>query len=202
MTLPPVEPPGGVRIIDLEASNEGLVGEVAQLLLDGFRVHSPGWFDGLDDALDEVHESFDEDRISRVAVDASGSAVGFIGGIKQYDGLTWELHPLVVREDARLRGLGRALVRDLELRVVARGGESMWLGTDDEDGRTSLSAVDLYDDPLGHLGRIENPGWHPFEFYQRVGYSIVGVLPDANGPGRPDIFLARRLVPREASKAP
>jgi aminoglycoside 6'-N-acetyltransferase I len=34
---------------------------------------------------------------------------------------------------------------------------------------------------------------HPFGFYRRLGFVLVGVLPDANGPGRPDIFLAKRL---------
>jgi aminoglycoside 6'-N-acetyltransferase I len=189
----------GVEILDLDREHEALVEQVARLLLDGFREHAPGWLESLDDALDEVHESFAEDRLSRVALDGAGEAVGFVGGIRQYEGLTWELHPLVVREDARLRGLGRALVRDLEARVIERGGQSVWLGTDDEDGRTSLSGVDLYEDTLGQLARIENVGRHPFEFYRRLGYTIVGVLPDANGPGKPDIFMARRLAPREAS---
>ncbi len=38
-------------------------------------------------------------------------------------------------------------------------------------------------------------GGHLYGFYQRVGYTIVGVLPDANGFGRPDIFMAKRIVP-------
>jgi aminoglycoside 6'-N-acetyltransferase I len=40
---------------------------------------------------------------------------------------------------------------------------------------------------------IRNLGGHPYEFYQRVGFTIAGVLPDANGPGKPDIFLAKRI---------
>ena len=34
---------------------------------------------------------------------------------------------------------------------------------------------------------------HPFAFYQRLGYEVVGLLPDVNGPGRPDILMAKRL---------
>ena len=30
-------------------------------------------------------------------------------------------------------------------------------------------------------------------FYQKLGYEIVGLIPDANGPGKPDIMMARRL---------
>ncbi|MBO1346732.1 MAG: hypothetical protein EBE86_004735 [Hormoscilla sp. GUM202] len=36
------------------------------------------------------------DIISRVAVDEAGKIWGWIGGIPQYNGNLWELHPLVV----------------------------------------------------------------------------------------------------------
>jgi len=26
-----------------------------------------------------------------------------------------------------------------------------------------------------------------------MGYAIVGVIPDANGPGKPDIIMAKRM---------
>ena len=54
----------------------------------------------------------------------------------------------------------------------------------------------IYDNLPERISRIENPGGHPYEFYQRLGFTIVGVMPDANGPGRPDIFLAKRIRPR------
>jgi hypothetical protein len=47
--------------------------------------------------------------------------------------------------------------------------------------------------------KIKNLHRHPFEFYQKAGFSIVGVVPDANGPGKPDILMAKRLyLPVEA----
>ena len=77
--------------------------------------------------------------------------------------------------------------------MAARGATTLYLGTDDEDGRTSLSDTDLYPDPLEHLAATTNPGRHPYGFYLACGFSIVGVIPDANGPGKPDILMARRL---------
>jgi len=77
--------------------------------------------------------------------------------------------------------------------VRARGVLTLWLGTDDEDDRTTLSRVDLYPDPLEHLARIRNLRGHPYEFYQKMGFVIVGVIPDANGWGKPDIFMAKRV---------
>jgi len=74
-----------------------------------------------------------------------------------------------------------------------RGGSTIYLGTDDENGRTSLGGVDLYPDPLMAAAQIQNLRRHPFEFYRKLGFAIVGVLPDANGFGKPDIFMAKRV---------
>jgi aminoglycoside 6'-N-acetyltransferase I len=73
------------------------------------------------------------------------------------------------------------------------GAITVWLGTDDVDARTSVSGIELYPDVLGHAARIRNLGGHPYEFYQKVGFTVVGVLPDVNGIGRPDIFMAKRV---------
>src|SRR6476661_2634127 len=44
-----------------------------------------------------------------------------------------------------------------------------------------------------HIAKIRNLRGHPYEFYQKMGFAIVGVMPDANGIGKPDIFMAKRL---------
>lgn len=178
-----------MKIVDL---TEDVAEEVAQIVVDGFRGVS--WPD-LPSALEEIGESFAQDRISRIAIDEEGHTLGWIGGIEQYDGHVWELHPLVVKPAVQGGGIGAALVADFEVCVRARGGVTVTLGTDDETNLTSLSNTDLYPDVTKHIRNIRNLNRHPYEFYQKQGYVIVGVIPDANGWGKPDILMAKRVGP-------
>lgn len=100
---------------------------------------------------------------------------------------------MVVHPAQQRKGIGRALVEDLEERVRARGALTLWLGTDDENGSTTLSGVDLYPNPLAHLARTRNLRGHPYTFYQKMSFVIVGVMSDANGWGEPDIYMAKRV---------
>jgi aminoglycoside 6'-N-acetyltransferase I len=186
-----------VRITDLDANDDSLVRAVAAMLVSGFRQNAPEAFPDVATALAEVRESFASDRISRVALDNKGDAVGWIGAIKHYGGHAWELHPLVVRLDQQRRGIGRALVRDLEQRVIELGGGTIYLGTDDEQDQTSIAGIDLYPNVWQHIQNIANLRDHPYEFYQKLGFVIVGVIPDANGFGKPDIFMAKRVGSQE-----
>lgn len=86
------------------------------------------------------------------------------------------------------------MVANFEEQARQRGGLTITLGTDDEDGMTSLSECDLYDDLWGRLKNIQNLKRHPFEFYQKMGYVITGVVPDANGTGKPDILMSKRVT--------
>jgi aminoglycoside 6'-N-acetyltransferase I len=183
-----------MRIIDLSPDDEPAIRQTAALLVGGFKEHWPHSWPDMDAALEEVYESFGPGRISRVAMSPGGDVVGWIGGISQYDGHVWELHPLVVRSDRQGQGIGRALVADLEDRVRVRGGLTISLGTDDEDGMTTLSGVDLYPNVFEQIANIRNLRGHPYEFYQKLGFVIVGVVPDANGLGKPDILMAKRVA--------
>ena len=80
-----------------------------------------------------------------------------------------------------------------EAEVVLRGALTIKLGTDDIVGMTSLGGQDLYPNVWEHVEAIENIKGHPYSFYEKMGYAIVGVLPDANGFGKPDIFMAKRV---------
>lgn len=166
--------------------------EAAAALVAGFREHWPTAWPDLAAALQEVEKALAPERICRAAFDTQGILLGWIGGFHSY-AFVWELHPLVVVPSAQGRGVGRALVADFEREVARRGGLTIQLGSDDENGLTSLSGVDLYPDVLDRLRAIRNAGRHPYEFYQKCGFSVVGVIPDANGLGKPDILLAKRV---------
>jgi aminoglycoside 6'-N-acetyltransferase I len=57
----------------------------------------------------------------------------------------------------------------------------------------TLYGVDLYENPLGALANIRSKRKHAYEFWLKIGFSIVGVMPDAEGRGKPAILLAKRI---------
>jgi aminoglycoside 6'-N-acetyltransferase I len=177
-----------ITITPLNPTDERAIHEIALLLQANF---TSAWQE-IEEGVAEVREAFSEDRFSFVAK-ANGETIGWIGAIITYDGHAMELHPMVVRADWHGKGVGRQLIAELEAEGRRRGISTVYLGTDDEDNRTSLAGADLYPNVLENVLKIENPGRHPYEFYQKCGYVIVGVIPDANGAGKPDIFMAKRL---------
>lgn len=182
-------------IDDLPQHNQTAIQQAAEALVAGFREHWPDAWPDYHSAHAEVLEALELEKVCRAAFDDDGMLLGWIGGYHSYAEV-WELHPLVVLPSAQGRGIGRALVADFEARVRERGGLTITLGSDDEDDMTSLSGVDLYPNPWEHIARIRNLRQHPYEFYQKCGFTIVGVVPDANGFGKPDILLAKRVETR------
>jgi aminoglycoside 6'-N-acetyltransferase I len=183
-----------MHIVDLRPDDEAAIRQIAALLVEGFAANWPEAWPDLESALEEVRESFAVGRISRVALDEDGMVLGWIGGISQYRGHVWELHPLVVRVNQQGKGIGRALVTDLEERVKEHGGLTITLGTDDVNQQTTLAGINLFPNVCEHLAHLRNLKHHPYEFYQKLGYAIVGVMPDANGLGKPDILMAKSVV--------
>ena len=161
-----------MRIIDLPPQDDHAIGQVAALLVEVF---TPYAWSTMEEALEEVRESLGSERISRIAVDSKRTILGWIGGVPEYNEYdnVWELHPLVVRPKYQRQGIGRQLVADLEEQVRARGGVTLTLGTDDHANLTSLGGIDLYPNVLEHLMNIRNLKRHPYEFYQKVGFTIV-----------------------------
>jgi aminoglycoside 6'-N-acetyltransferase I len=165
--------------------------QMARLLVLGFRDEHPEAWPDLESAMEEVRVVL-ADGFAFAAVEGA-EVLGWIGGALQYHGHVCELHPLVVDERVRRRGIGRELVTFFEREAKARGAVTAFIGADDEANATTLGGAELYPNPLQHLQDVKVTGKHPLDFYRAVGYAIAGVLPDANGPGKPDIFLTKRL---------
>lgn len=182
-----------MHIITLTPANDHLVVQAAQLLVEAFHDHWPDAWPTVEDGLEEVHEMLAAERICRTIMDEEGNLLGIIGGIPTYDGNVWELHPLAVQPKRQGQGIGRALVEDFEEQVRQRGGLTITLGSDDEDGMTSLSDVDLFENTWEKIQTMRNFKNHPFTFYQKLGYVITGVVPNANGIGKPDIIMSKRV---------
>ena len=185
-----------MKIADFQVAETDAQEQAAQLLVEGFAEHWPRAWPDMDAAERTVRDELAKGGICRVALDDTDGVLGWTSAEPIYDGYVWELNIIVVRLSMQRMGIGRALVEDMEERVRERGGLTIWLGSDDEDGMTSLAGVDLFPDPLAHLAAIRNYKGHPYEFYRKVGFSIAGVLPDANGLGKPDIFLAKSVARR------
>jgi aminoglycoside 6'-N-acetyltransferase I len=154
--------------------------------------HVPSAYHTVEDATAEVAKFGEEDRLGFAALEGD-TLLGWIGAIQTYSH-GWELHPLVVDPDHHRRGIGTLLIRALEERARKDGVLTLYLGTDDDYGGTTLYGRELYPDPTDALRTVAPAGrGHPFFFYRKMGFVPAGVLPDVNGRGRPDLLMAKRL---------
>ena len=180
-----------MNIVDLALQPESTREEAARFLIEQF--DGPLGWPEMDSAREEVTRVL-RDGFACAMVDAQ-RLVGWVGGLPEYAGRVWELHPIVVHSAFRRQGIGRALVVAFESEASNRGALTATLGSDDNTGMTSLAGVDLYSDLATHLAEIRDLGrGHPFGFYLKLGFAITGVMPDANGPGRPDIYMSKRTL--------
>jgi len=187
-------------IVTMGSLDESRIVEVCELLVHSFRDLSPQWVPTVDAARAKVIEALEPGMLSRVLL-IDDRVVGWVGARHDY-GSVWELHPLVVDEALRGRGYGRALVDDVEYLAADNGALTMLLGTSDEVGRTTLTGQDPFVDVITALRDLKPTGAHPLGFWQRVGYTVVGVIPDAEGPGKPTILLAKRIRRDQSSGLP
>lgn len=176
-------------IIPLEASH---VNEAAAILEAALAHASSAWHDR-EAAWAEAETFVDTpDRLALVALD-NGQVVGWIGAVCHSEH-AWELHPLVVDPAHQARGWGTRLVEALEDVAREAGVCTIWLGTDDDFGGTNLFGVDLYPDVLAKVATLAPTKGHPFTFYRARGFTVTGILPDADGIGRHDIVMAKRVI--------
>ncbi len=171
-----------------------LMASAARALFESFRDAHPDAWPTPESAAREVEECVEAPNVC-VALVVDGVLAGW-GGLRPMYERTWELHPLVVDAAFRGRGYGRALLEGLEAEGRKLGLSGIALGSDDEDGSTSLGRPGLGGPGfIDELRALRNLKGHPYSFYERCGYAVVGGIPDANGPGKPDIWLWKGLGP-------
>jgi aminoglycoside 6'-N-acetyltransferase I len=131
------------------------------------------------------------ERLAFAAIE-DGAPLGWIGAVRIYD-YGWELHPLVVDPAHQHRGIGTRLLHALEEAARAENVVTLYAGSDDVFNGTTAGGVDVYADLPGQIRDLAVTTAHPIAFYRKRGFIVVGILPDVNGPGKPDILLAKRL---------
>jgi aminoglycoside 6'-N-acetyltransferase I len=189
-----------MEIVDFGALGAARRAEAATILRDAL-AHLPSAYNAPGEAEAEVTlRCADGDWLGYAAVDGERLA-GWIGAIRTYSH-GWEIHPLVVAPECQRRGIGSALLAALEANARRAGVLTLFLGSDDDYGGTSLFGRDLWPDVVSHVSATQaTMRGHALTFYRRHGYEIVGLLPDVNGAGRPDILLAKRLGEATTSRS-
>jgi len=183
-------------IIQLDINQKEYHHDIAKLVHDAF----PWTYTTPEEALYEALSLLKEDYLLFGYL-YNELIIGIVGARPQYGITGWELHPLIVDRDFRGQKIATQLMGKIEDEVRHKGGIVMYLGSDDEHNRTSLSNVDLFENTFEAIKQIKNLRNHPYGFYEKINYQIVGVIPDANGFDKPDILMAKRLVDRPKSSS-
>jgi aminoglycoside 6'-N-acetyltransferase I len=103
---------------------------------------------------------------------------------------TWELHPLVISPRYKGKGYGKILMEEIEKIAQEKNIIGIILSSGDEANKTSLSEKEISGiNILEEIKNIRNYKNHPYEFYQKCGYSIIGIVPNAYGLKKTDIWL-------------
>lgn len=181
-----------LAIAALRADEAARITAVQALLRDAF---ADGPFGDPAHARFIIDSSFGAYRASRLAV-LGGRPVGWAS--LQW-GKGWgclKVLWLAVAPEVQRCGIGRALLDDAARIGRAQGCVTLTLTTGDdhpERAFTTLGRRDLWGDPLGAAAAVETTESHPLDFYRTLGFRVCGVLPDANGPGKPEIMLAKPI---------
>ena len=186
--------PSDLSIVDLSPLDAALIEALVSISVRAGALNSPDWLPTPERARAEIERVAAGPGVCRALLEG-GTPRGWAGAAPCAD-TAWELHPLLVDPARHGAGLGRRLVADVERLAAAAGALTMDLSTSDATAATTIGGVELFPDPLAALRRLDVVDarvGHAFRFWQKVGYAVVGVLPDAEGVGVPSIRLARSL---------
>jgi len=180
-----------MHIVNIHEATELQKDQAAELMIRAFR-HMPTFELDTVSARRLIDRLLEPGRIAFLAVENT-TVYGIIGAIV-YSRFLWELDPLAVHPERQRMGIGKYLVRALEQEAKRERVITIWLGTDDDFGGTNIFGVDLYPNVLEKLMKLQPAKGHPYQFYQKMGYTVVGVIPDANGFGKHDIIMTKRIT--------
>ncbi|GHU78247.1 aminoglycoside N-acetyltransferase AAC(6')-Ii [Spirochaetia bacterium] len=160
----------------------------ANILFSTFSAINKGAWPTEEEASDTVRECIAAPNIC-IGILIDKTLIGWAGLRPMYP-VTWELHPLVIAKEYQGKGYGKLLINRLEEEAKMAGIIGIVLGTDDETNSTSLSACGLTGENIfSEISNIRNRKNHPYEFYKKCGYSIIGAIPNANGINKLDIWM-------------
>ena len=162
--------------------------QAAKILLESFQ--GANMWPDLDNqqAKETVVDCIADDNIC-IGIKINSHLIGWIG-LRPLYRKTWELHPVAIKPEFQRKGYGKILMNELEKIAQKKGIIGIVAGSDDETNKTSISQADITSENLfDEIKNIKNYHNHPFEFYIKCGYSIIGIIPNANGPQKPDILL-------------
>lgn len=177
-----------MKIIPLLLEDENYINQCAMLLKENFEE-----FCNIESAIQAILNSIDKSKINIIAINESETVLGWICGVEQYNANIWTIQPIVVKKEYQRKGIGKLLVCKFENLVALRKGITIILSTGDGKNRTTLSGKDIYQDIFKEIENIKNLNNSPYEFYLKLGFKIVGVIPDSYGFGKPDILMAKRV---------
>ena len=180
------------QITDLTERDAGLVDQIATFLVECFRAYAREWCPDIASGRMKIRESFSADRRSRVLANDDGIALGWAGAIVGEN--VWEIHPIAVSPAFQRRGYGSLLVNDIIELARTNNAVAVWAGTGDTTDSTNFSKIDLYRSAANALQDVTAPQDHPVHFWSRMGFSLVGVMPDEEGLGKPGIHFAKRIA--------
>jgi len=178
------------KIVDIEYESDELISHLAAITRAAFKETSPNWLTTEERAAEQVLASVNPNRLGRVCF-SNENPVGWIAVIQRRH--VWEIHPIAVSPAHQGNGVGRMLVEDIALSAKEANISTLFAATSDETGSTNLYGEILYSDPASAIMQLESKGRSPYKFWESVGFTVVGILPDEEGQGKPGIHLARKL---------
>jgi len=171
------------------SESEEIIKKAADLLyITFFEINGNIWLKNENDAFNVVKKCINETNIC-IGIKLENNLIGWVGLRPLYE-KTWELHPIVVKKEFQGKKYGHILLSELENIAYKNGIIGIVAGTDDETNSTSLSEKEINGENIfEEIKNIRNYKNHPFEFYKKCGYIVVGIIPNANGQNKPDIWL-------------